>query len=92
MAISIEDPFGALTYKTLVNYLKKCYAQGADQIDQKQGGAGLGLFTIFDNAHCFIVNSLTGKRTEMIVLIALSRSFEKYQRVGKSLSYFTEES
>jgi|GEM_PF-4833240 len=88
VALSIEDPFGALSHQTLSKYLAKCYARGPNQIDQKKGGAGLGLFTIFESAHHFVVNVQPGRRTEMICLIGLSRSFEKYQRAGKSLSYF----
>lgn len=90
IGVSVEDPFGALTYDTLVKYLKRCYDQNSNQIEQKQGGAGLGLFTIFDNAHCFIVNSIPGKKTEIIALISLSMSFAKYQGTGKSFSFFIE--
>jgi hypothetical protein len=90
VGISIEDPFGALTYDTLVSYLKKCSARGKDQIDRKEGGAGLGLFSIFSSSHCLIVNSAPGRRTEMICLIARTRSFERYQKARKSFHFYTE--
>ena len=88
--ISIEDPFGALSYPVLINYLKKCYAAGADQIDRKQGGAGLGLYTIFESCHSLMVRVVPGVKTEIIVLISRTRSFERYQRMQKSLSYLSK--
>jgi PAS domain S-box-containing protein len=89
VALSVEDPFGAFTFEVLARYLKRCYLKESNQIEQKKGGAGLGLFTIFDSAHCFIVNSHPGKKTEMIALISLSLSFARYQGTGKSFSFFT---
>ena len=88
IGLSISDPFGALTYDTLINYLQRCFAQGSDQINQTKGGAGLGLFSIFSSSHCFIVNRAPNRRTEVISLVSLSRSFERYQRVGRSFSFF----
>lgn len=89
IGLSIEDPFGALTYETWSQYLKKCYDKSKNQIDQKEGGAGLGLFTIMENCHCFIVNSSPGKKTQVIALIARTKNYEHYQKLGKCLSYFS---
>lgn len=89
VALSIQDPFGALGWKTLVTHIQKGFRQGTDQISKKKdGGAGLGLFMTFDNSHCLIVNSAHGKKTEMISLIALGRSYEEYQRGGKCFSFY----
>ncbi len=89
VALSIEDPFGALTKETLIRHINKGFGQGADQINQSApGGAGLGFFMIFENTHSLIVNCTPGKSTEVIALIAISKNFRQFQEAGKSFSYF----
>lgn len=88
VAISIEDPFGALTRSTFFRYLDKGYRQGRDQIDRKPGGAGLGLYTLMGLSHWVGVSIEPGRRTEMTCIVEHGRSFEQYQRGAKSISFW----
>jgi len=88
IGLSIEDPFGALTQDIFLKHVTKGYRQGTDQISKKEGGAGLGLFMTFDNSHCVVINVAPGKKTEVICLIGLGKSYSAYQSAGKSFSYF----
>ncbi|MEK6705334.1 MAG: PAS domain S-box protein [Bdellovibrionota bacterium] len=88
LGLSIEDKFGALTYETIAKYLKKIYSSGGISIEQKLGGAGLGLSMIFNGAQFFVVNVQPGKRTEMIALVPLVTSYKEYQECGKSFSFY----
>jgi hypothetical protein len=91
VGISVRDPFGSLGTDTVLAYLAKCLRAGADQIDDKAGGAGLGLFTCFEALSHFVINLARGRATEMIGLIHLSASFREFARRSKSLNVFVED-
>lgn len=71
-AVSVVDQFGRLDQDQAFKYLKKCFAKGEDQIDQKQGGAGLGLYFAFLATNTFVFNVTPKKRTEAIGLIRMN--------------------
>jgi hypothetical protein len=89
IGVSVEDPFGALDFPTLLHHLRRGYHKGDDQINfSEPGGAGLGLFMIFDLAHFLVVNRQKGKRTELIALISQGRTTKEFKDSGRSLSFF----
>lgn len=90
LALSVADAFGRLERPTVLGYLKKCFQKGSNQIDTKDGGAGLGLYYIFHSLNHFIVNVSPGKRTEMIGLLDISGSFRDHAMNSKSLHLFIE--
>jgi CRP-like cAMP-binding protein len=69
LAISVTDPFGALSKEIIFNYLESCYG-GADQPSEHKGkgGAGRGLHQIVENADITIFNVKRGVKTEVICL------------------------
>jgi hypothetical protein len=91
VGISVEDPFGSLKPDTVVEYLAKCLRRGADQIDRKQGGAGLGLFYTFNSLSHFVINIDPRKRTEVIGLIEVSGSFRDFEQRAKSFNVFVQD-
>lgn len=91
IGISVEDPFGSLRPETVVDYLAKCFRRGTDQIDRKEGGAGLGLFYAFNSLSHFVVNIEPRKRTEFIGLIEVAGSFREFEQRAKSFNVFVEE-
>lgn len=91
IGISVEDPFGSLRPETVVDYLAKCFRRGNDQIDRKEGGAGLGLFYAFNSLSHFVVNIEPKKRTEFIGLIEVAGSFREFEQRAKSFNVFVEE-
>ena len=88
VGISASDPFGSLEPRRVLDYLAKCLRRGDDQVDDKPGGAGLGLYYVFDAVSHFAVNIAPGRRTEMIGLIDLTGGFKGVAARGKSFNLF----
>lgn len=67
LAVSVTDPFGALTKNIILRYLESCY-KGEANINEKEGkgGAGRGLHQIVENADLTIFNVSRRKKTEVI--------------------------
>jgi hypothetical protein len=91
LAISVSDNFGRLEGSTVLTYLRKCFVQGADQVDAKEGGAGLGLYYIFESLNQLVINVAPQRRTEMIGLMDVSGSYRDFAEQPKSLNIFIEE-
>ena len=90
LALSVSDKFGRLKRETVVNYLRKCFVGGPDQIDTKDGGAGLGLYYVFESLNQFIVNIQPGKRSELIGIIDVSGSYREFSEKPKTLNIFLD--
>lgn len=90
LGISVTDPFGSLTPERVAEYLARCLRMGSDQIDEKKGGAGLGLYCIFNSVSHFVVNISPGKKTEMIGLLDIRGSYRDFLKGSKSLNLFVE--
>lgn len=88
LGISASDPFGALTEERLLDYLGKCLRKGDDQVDTKPGGAGLGLYYIFEAVSHLVVNIAPGRRTEIIGLIDVQGSYRDFANANKSFNIF----
>jgi CheY-like chemotaxis protein/anti-sigma regulatory factor (Ser/Thr protein kinase) len=91
IAISVTDSFGALEPAHVRRGLERCLTS-ADPIEQKAGGAGLGLFTALAYCSQLVVNVDRGVRTEMIAIIDLRRRTAGVRRAGRSLHLFFEDS
>jgi len=90
LAISVNDWFGALRPEHVRNGLRRCLAAG-DQIEQKAGGAGLGLYTALAYSTKLVINVDRGQRTEIIALVDLRRRHGA-RRAGASLHLFFDDS
>ncbi len=90
LAISVTDWFGALRPEHVRAGLRRCLAE-ADPIEQKAGGAGLGLYTALAYSSQLVVNIDRGTRTEIIALIDLRRRAHGARRGGRSLHLFCED-
>jgi hypothetical protein len=86
--ISITDPFGRLRPDTLKRYVAKGLRRGADQIDRKQGGAGLGLFLLYDNLHTMCLNRAPDRCTEVVGLLDIRGSYRDVVEGAKSFGCF----
>ncbi|RMH44422.1 MAG: hypothetical protein D6689_02380 [Deltaproteobacteria bacterium] len=92
IAIAQIDPFGALTQDTVVSYLNRCLVKGPQQFSDASGGAGIGLFRVFQSLSKFIVNIDPGRKTEVISLIDLRMSMRRFRQAAKSFHIFVAES
>jgi hypothetical protein len=88
IAISQSDPFGALTQDTIVSYLNRCLVRGPNQLSDASGGAGIGLYRVFQSLSKFIVNIEPGKKTEVISLTDLRLNMKRFRQLPKSFHIF----
>jgi len=88
IAIAQIDPFGSLTQHTVVSYLNRCLSKGPEQFSDASGGAGIGLFRIFQSLSKFVINIDPGRKTEVITLIDLRLSMRNFRRASKSFHIF----
>lgn len=88
IAIAQIDPFGSLTQETVVSYLNRCLVRGPNQISEASGGAGIGLYRIFQSLSKFIINIDPGRKTEVIALIDLRLSMRQFKLAPKSFHIF----
>lgn len=88
VGLLVADPFGSLAPSTIVGYLGKCLRAGTDQVDEKEGGAGLGLFYVFEAVSHFVINVTQRQRTEMIGLLDASVRYREFALRPKSFNVF----
>lgn len=88
LAVAQIDPFGALTRDTVISYLNRCLSKGPQQFSDASGGAGIGLFQVFQSLSKFIINIDPGRKTEVICLIDLRLSMRHFRRAPKSMHIF----
>jgi len=91
IAIAQIDPFGALTQDTVVSYLNRCLVKGPNQISEASGGAGIGLYRVFQSLSKFVINVDPGKKTEVITLIDLRLSMKRFRQATKSFHIFIDD-
>lgn len=87
LAVSVSDPFGALTKDVIIAYLESCYRGDPGKFNKEKGGAGRGLHQIIENADLTIFNVKKGVKSEVICLFYI----ESYHKEGApSFHYFFE--
>ncbi len=92
VGIGVVDPFGSLEASTVVRYLGKCFRRGQDQVDEKEGGAGLGLYYVLEGLSQFVVNVEPGKRTEVVGLLDVRHRYKDFATKAKSFNVFVQPS
>lgn len=88
IGISVADPFGSLRPEMVTRYLAKCFRKQDDQIDAKDGGAGLGLYYAFEKVSHLVVNIEPGTRTELIALVNIRNTYREFAGEAKSFNMF----
>lgn len=78
-AIGVLDQYGSLEKSTVLQYWRKCISQ-EDQIDQKPGGAGLGLYLVLSSVTSISINLEPKSATEVICLFDLKSLNEDLPR------------
>lgn len=90
-ALSVTDWFGGLSVSKIRQVFQRCISAD-DPIEQKDGGAGLGLYTAFSAANQLIINVEQAERTEIIAVFELGERMRGNKTAGHSLQLFTDES
>lgn len=88
VAVSVEDCYGSLPKKILLDYLANNYSDQAGQMNeaQEKGGAGRGLHQIIENSDLTVFNVRKGYKTEVISIFNIDSNKEKESR--PTLHYF----
>lgn len=68
VALVVKDVFGTLSAETAFENLARCLRGGEDQIAEKQGGAGLGLYTVL-LASNYLGVTVKPRRTEIVAIV-----------------------
>ncbi len=91
IAISVEDPFGALPRDVILKYVKSCFDGQFGKINEAEGkgGGGMGLFQILSTADLLITNIKPKQRTESLALINAQGKSQGKRRAG-CFHYFVE--
>jgi hypothetical protein len=90
LGISCLDHYGSLAPERVLRYLAKGLRAGPDQMDQKQGGAGLGFFMVFRALSHLALNISPGKATEIIGLLDVRGTYRQFMQKSKSFNVFID--
>jgi CheY-like chemotaxis protein len=86
-AISVTDQFGAFTGDHLRSGLRRCLSAD-DPIEQKDGGAGIGLYMVLSSCSQLVINVSPGLCTEVIAIWDLEKRLRGVRMGGHSLHVF----
>lgn len=88
LGISVVDPFGSLQRKELVRYLSPSFLGTPGKMEDKQGGAGLGLYMSLNSVTQMAFNIIPGDRTEVIALFFIRSGARAFRSSARSLNFF----
>ena len=88
--LAVIDSFGALMPSTIRAGVHRCLTE-TEQIEQKAGGAGIGLYTALSQANQLVINLEPGARTEVIALWDLTRRGRGAAMAAGSLHLFAQD-
>jgi len=86
-ALSVTDPFGSLDRGVMLKYLNRCLG-GDVAMEERQAGAGLGLYIVFNSITQLAFNIEPGKATEVVALFYIRSGPRAFNQSGKSLNIF----
>jgi hypothetical protein len=90
LAVSVTDPFGSLPQDRVQAELARCFAQTQPRTDGLSGGAGLGLFFVLNSMNHLVINLEPGRRTQIIGLLDVERSYKQFASKTKSFNIFLQ--
>ena len=89
-ALALRDPFGALSKESLMAYLGKSTKRfsGEKIVDNKAGGAGLGMLKILFGCHILSCVVETGKWTEVLAAVYVTKPLADISVMPRSVHFF----
>jgi hypothetical protein len=88
LAIGCWDPFGSLDPMRVRTALARCLRKGPDQVAQEGGGAGIGLYMVFQYMRELVVNVAPGRATEFIGIVDMTLNSRSFCEQARSLNVF----
>lgn len=87
LGLVVKDQSGRLTYEGLRSALKRAYVEKSPL--EKEGGAGLGLYMVFENANKVFFDVTLGESTTILALIEKEKRYKKYK--SKTTQFYFRE-
>jgi anti-sigma regulatory factor (Ser/Thr protein kinase) len=73
--LAVRDQGGSLSFEDVARSFQRCYS-GHSQIENKEGGAGLGMYMIFEYCSHLKISCHPGKQSELACWLADKKSFD----------------
>ena len=91
VGISVTDPFGSLQPEEILEFIERGRRKGSDQVRREEGGgAGLGLYLVYDALSHFVANLRYGQKTEMIGILDIDATYREFATRVKSFNIFVD--
>lgn len=74
--LSVLDQGGTLEFESVGKAFLRCYGNTSDQIENKEAGAGLGIYMIFENVTHIKIESVPDVRTCFSVWVSEKQNYE----------------
>jgi hypothetical protein len=87
VVLSVADSFGSLNRRVLTHYLTRGM-RGKVEVEQKEGGPGLGLHVVLNSTTQLVFNVEENVRTEVIALFYVRGGTREFKEAGRSLGIF----
>jgi hypothetical protein len=88
VTVAVRDPYGSLTEEVLRRNLLRALDAGEEQIDQKEGGAGLGLYYVVSSTSRVAIRVVAGQETEFIGVFGLQGGYKGFAGAAKGIHLF----
>jgi hypothetical protein len=88
LGLAVRDAYGSLAADTVRSYLLRTLAGGDAQIEQKEGGAGMGMFFILESVTKLAITVEAGRATEFVAILGLGGGYRQFVSRPKSLHLF----
>lgn len=87
LVLQVRDPFGRLERRHVVDGLARGLAGG--EMDQRHGGAGLGMMVCHNASSAMLFDVARGKHTEVTAMFELDMNLREFRTQAKSLHYWS---
>ena len=88
VVLSVKDFWGRLDRSTIMKYLEPNLSGKQAAIENKPGGAGLGLSLVMNSITQLVFNISPGRRTEIIALFYIRDGGRTFRTMGQNLHVF----
>ena len=85
-AVAVSDAYGSFRTARLIERMHHCFSPAGATYEDKQGGAGLGLFMVLQNASHLVINIKAGHFTKVIFLRRHAQTHREFARRSPSLT------
>ncbi len=90
LAVEVTDPWGSLSRDKIAEAISRAHRQGPDQIRSGTGGAGIGLYLMFNCATDLQFVVRPGEHTVVTLVAKVEKRFKTFSKGGRILQVVNE--